>query len=249
MRRAQAVKCVGALFERAHTTGTPAVVDPDEQDLLALARLIGHPAGVVCRLFNQQIGNYRAFLKDRERYTAEVDYAQNDRERRVAHLHLMEVETRIRVAPELAAAFLADFLDDAMTFRQWRAMVALSGAGRRVERPEQGVELPESFDPDVWPGLLGRRFSGGRPLIRERLDAQQEVKYYSPTEAGLHYYEVSREIYGALYPRQYAPPTQRTRPRSGVVRYPRMWPVDERDVFASWSWRYDERLLGYQGRA
>ncbi|MEV0374992.1 helix-turn-helix transcriptional regulator [Streptomyces sp. NPDC050636] len=218
-RREQATEHLGALFKRAHEVGMPAVVDPDEDDLLALAALIGHPAGVVCRLVNQEIGNYRALLKERERYTAEAAYAQNDRERRNAEALLAQTHHRIESAPQAAAGFLADFLDDAMTFRQWRALVSLSGAGRRVERPEQGVELHESFDPDVWPGLLDRRVNG-RPLIRERLDTQQDVKYYSPTDAGLIYYETSREVYGALYPRQYAPPPQRPRVRYRPARYP-----------------------------
>ncbi|ARF57546.1 helix-turn-helix transcriptional regulator [Streptomyces gilvosporeus] len=197
-RRQKITQLLDTLFARAHTTHTAAVIDMAEPQLLDVARLLRRPPSVVCRLVNHELTQLRLGLKARAEATASLAYAQSDREAQRAR-SLIEAHSRaIDEAPERAATTLVRFLAEAMSSRQWRAVVHL--VNREVTVPEPVAR--ELADPEAWVALIARNF-----VVRERPSGNGPAAY-TLSAWGLGRIMSQAPLYGCLYPRASAPDEQ-----------------------------------------
>jgi transcriptional regulator with XRE-family HTH domain len=190
LRRIEIATHLESLFARARLPHVPAVVNPDEPGLLAIAQLLRRPIGVVCRLVNYELSLYRSMLKEHAQSEIEGAYAQTSRDAREAKAEAARLTERISEASIRSASSLVRFLAEAMNSRQWRIVVRLL----------EGETFAEPLDTDlaeVWPGLVARKF------VAERPDTIGPM--YMLTTEGLIQCRGQIGRYGCLYARVAAP--------------------------------------------
>ncbi len=188
-RRAQITDHLTQLFKRAHHTHVPAVIDSDDPLLLAIASLVQRAPTVVCRLVNGELVRYRRLLRDQGVAKLEAAYAQSDRAVRQANERHRKITGLLETAPVRSAEKLSNFLAEAMSAKQWRAMVSLSDAG-----PE-GISVDHSweFDDEVWNALLDRSFVD--------LTVRADSTAFVLGRRGLEAMRAQFRMYACLYPR------------------------------------------------
>ncbi|WP_369358863.1 helix-turn-helix transcriptional regulator [Streptomyces sp. cg2] len=197
-RRQKITQLLEELFARAHTTHTAAVIDMEDPQLLGVAHLLRRPPSVVCRLVNRELALLRQSLRVGAEARASLAYAQGEREAQRAR-HLITVQTQaVEEAPERAATTLVRFLAEAMSSRQWRALVHLVNRESPVPEPR----ARELADPEAWDGLVARNF-----VTRERVSGNGPL-VYALSSWGLGRVMAQAPLYACLYPRAPAPDEQ-----------------------------------------
>lgn len=189
-RREEMTRLLTVLFARAHEQHKPAVVDPDEPELLAVAALLRRPAGVTGRLVNHELGRLRGDLRERALNQAAAAYAQNEGDMRRARSRVESLTKHIDRAPGTAAASLPRFLSEAMSSRQWRLAVRLFSS---EAVPDQ--RLFDIAEPEAWRGLITRGLIGRE----RRSDVGAAGLTLSPE--GLDRVLSEARLYACLYPR------------------------------------------------
>ncbi|MGK5451272.1 helix-turn-helix domain-containing protein [Streptomyces radiopugnans] len=190
------------LFDRAHEQYQPAVVNPDEAELLEITKLLRRPVTVVCRLVNHELALYRSMLKRLQVANVNVAYAQSAKAAEEASKSGAALEAAIVERPVRAASTLVRFLAEAMTSQQWRTMVYL------LEHGSAWAVVP-SLDEETdqaWNGLIARGF-----VTEDRERQVTDGKRMNLTYEGWRRCSQQAPLYGCLYPRV-AAPRARARP-------------------------------------
>ncbi|MET9607019.1 helix-turn-helix transcriptional regulator [Streptomyces sp. NPDC006512] len=196
------------IFARASEAYRPAVVNPDETALLAIAALLRRPASVVCRLVNHELNNYRFRLKRLEIARLDEAYAQTPRFAADARKRASRTKDIIKAQPLHSATVLVRFLAEAMTSQQWRIMVTVLEHGHVwVNSSPSDEEAAEA-----WRGLSARGF-----VVAELERPSGEPSRMLITQEGWDRCVEHAARYGCLYPRIAAPPPLRTPPRHLAV--------------------------------
>ncbi|MDT0452106.1 helix-turn-helix domain-containing protein [Streptomyces hesseae] len=190
-RRAQITDHLTELFALAHETKTLAVVTPDDARLREIASLVQRAPTVVCRLVNNELARYRRLLRGRAMAELEAAYAEDERAARLAKGRRRKFTGLLETAPARSADVLSSFLAEAMSARQWRAMVSLVDAGA------EGTALrhPSDDNEDVWNALLARSF-----VIRF-VHAEYGIHVHVLHPRGLNAMRSEFRMYACLYPR------------------------------------------------
>lgn len=203
-RRTQIADHLSELFHQAGHKHVPAVVDASDVHLQAIAGILRRSIGVVCRLLNYELSQYRQLLADRAAREAEAAYAQSARAGERARAAVLALNNRIETAPASVASTLNRFLAEAMNGRQWRAVVQLYNTNWRLGTLHH-VEDPS--DEETWKALQQRGFI-------EEVGATNAV---FPTERGVRQVRSQAARYGCLYPRIPAPILPQPRRRSQLA--------------------------------
>ncbi|MCC3774022.1 helix-turn-helix domain-containing protein [Streptomyces sp. UNOB3_S3] len=194
-RRAQIADHLTALFQRAHRTHVPAVVTPDDERLRAVAALVQRVPTVVCRLVNNELVRYRRLLRGQAMAELEAAYAEDEHAARQAKERRRRFTGLVETAPARSAEVLSSFLAEAMSARQWRAMVSL------VDTGAEGIAVrhPSDADAGVWNALLERSF------VTRVVHVEQGVHIHVLSSRGLNAMRGEFRMYACLYPRVATP--------------------------------------------
>jgi transcriptional regulator with XRE-family HTH domain len=191
-RREAVAQHMERLFERGREPNLLAVVDPDEEDLIAIAALLRRPVAVVCRLVNLELSQYRGLVRQVASLEADVMYAQSERHASTALEERQRLQARIDVGPAYAASTLTRFLAEALTSQEWSILTTLIAI-----RSTTGASQTDPFwyeQDDPYEGLVDRGFV----IVERRSSDTQRV---TVTPAGLTESRRNLGRYGALYPR------------------------------------------------
>ncbi|MFK4272569.1 helix-turn-helix domain-containing protein [Streptomyces milbemycinicus] len=188
-RRSQITDHLTQLFQRAHETHVPTVIDPQDPRLEEISHILRRPTSVVCRLVNHEVAFYRQLLKSRAVSDVDAAYAQSKKAAEQARASNRRVVAHIETAPARSASNLNRFLAEAVSSRQWRTMVHMFNSERAAHN------APAAYGQDAdeeatWAVLRERGFVGRR---------------YQLTQRGHHEIRTQAPRYACLYPRVPAP--------------------------------------------
>ncbi|MCF3960444.1 helix-turn-helix transcriptional regulator [Streptomyces fuscigenes] len=189
---------LGHLFQRGRERHRLAVVNPDEDDLIAVAALLRRPVSVVCRLVNLELSLYRSMVRRFAALEVEAAYAQSERQANAAATEREDLRARLDTAPATAASTLARFLAEALTSQEWRTLATLVMPKNTISAAQTDPFWYESDDP--YEGLIAR----GLVLVDHERRAD-DIQHVIVTTEGLTLTRRHRNRYGALYPRIPAP--------------------------------------------
>ncbi|MEV4438963.1 helix-turn-helix transcriptional regulator [Streptomyces sp. NPDC049577] len=194
-RRAQITDRLTELFRQAHQTHVLAVVTPEDPRLLDIATLVQRAPSVVCRLVNNELVRYRRLLRGQAMAELETAYAEDERAAQQAKERHRKFTGLLETAPARSADILSAFLAEAMSAKQWRAMVSLVDAGA------EGIAVrhPSDENADVWNALLERSF------VTRFVHAEHGVHVYVLSPRGLNAMRSEFRMYACLYPRVATP--------------------------------------------
>ncbi|MGA4803604.1 helix-turn-helix domain-containing protein [Streptomyces lavendulocolor] len=179
-RRKSIEQLLRAVSARAHEKYRPAVVDPDEPELVEIARLLRRPGTVVCRLINHELSQYRKLLHRLDEAGLAQAYAQTTRAAADAKKIAEAMESRIAVWPKRVASTLVRFLAEAVTSQQWRMMCHLLQHGIAYAAESRAGDEADQ----AWDGLIARGFvfqeGAKRVLAPEGVRrCIQQARYYA----------------------------------------------------------------------
>jgi transcriptional regulator with XRE-family HTH domain len=218
-RRREIADLLAELFDRAYVRGTPAVVEPDEQNLVVVAGLLRRPPTVAARLVNNEMNRLRRMLLNLAVQSESASYAQTRLARQHAEKQAETLSDRIVRYPRVSASNLHRFSAWALSGNEWRTLAQLSEM-TYVHVSEE--LLNESSNLMIWQGLTAREMV---MPDRER-PGMGGVRTYVLTAKGIREARDNADRYGCLYPRIPSPRARtdiyrlsgRLRPPEGVSR-------------------------------
>ncbi|MFF6888720.1 helix-turn-helix domain-containing protein [Streptomyces sp. NPDC012421] len=201
-KRMEIADLYGRVFQRVE--GEPDYsVTAESGEVISMADILGQPPAILARAVGYEILAYRNALRRRADALSRAMYPTMYDVDRAGSLQadLLQAGSRLRHAPEKAAAATWWTLSQALTVRQWRSFVSIveiqAGTSRRV------VFVDEMLEPDVGKALTYVRFRG-YPIL-ENLSNDGALDSYRLTNLALAFYESERFFYRCIYPRIQTP--------------------------------------------
>ncbi|WP_439675639.1 helix-turn-helix domain-containing protein [Embleya sp. MST-111070] len=202
-RKAEILRITEILDELMYAPNVPARVSADDPYLRRLAELSRCPTQQLRRLLNHLLDSGRQLIVVDYIGQVQARFAQHDTVRQNANTLREQARTELQSWPHLAADAI-DWLPEALTQRQWKAVVRLSAAEHVEGIPGLPVREVAALESLLHRTLTGYPRAGDMrhlPRIAPfRLvygPAGERLRF---SARGRHYCTTTSPIYAALYP-------------------------------------------------